>query len=410
LSEDDRRSELHPRDERETLSNSTADEEGDGQSAEPSPPGPARGREHLRGRSNWWWLAAGIVGAILLLVLITPTPAPYRSPGPGLPSPSSPPATPAPTAPAKSDLKVLGFYDETGERTTPSALDLLAANRGRIDYFAPFWYKVEADGSLTSRKEDDSHRLVSQANIPTIPLYNNAGGNETIIKDPAVRSKAIKNIVDNVNQNQWAGCNIDFQLLSPSAREGLTNFMAELRAKMPQGKLITMSVMPFGQSENKRSPYNYRELAKYVDQLVLMTYDKHSEESGPGPVAPIAWVEENIKAALAEGIPANKLYLGIATYGYDWKTGAQKDATVMPMKKIPLEKSDNHPYDPKNQSAYHTYTDSSGVKHEIWWEDEKSLGPKVELARKYGLYGIAIWRVGYEDQDWWNNLGKLLNR
>lgn len=357
---------------------------------------------------NWWWLAGGIVGAILVLTLITPMTSPYRSPGP-TPSPLSPPLSPSPT-PAGGNLKVLGFYDETGETTTPSALDILAANRGKIDYFSPFWYKVESDGTLSSRMEDDSHRVVSQANIPTVPLYNNAAGNETVINDPATRSKAIQSIVDNINQNQWAGCNIDFQLLSASAREGLTAFMKELRAKMPAGKVITMSVMPFGQAENQRSPYNYTELSKYVDQLVLMTYDKHSDESDPGPVAPIAWVEDNIKAALTEGIPASKIYLGVATYGYDWKTGAQQTATVLPMKQIPVEKTDAHSYDAKNQSAYHTYTDSSGVKHEMWWEDEKSLGPKVDLAKKYGLYGIAVWRVGYEDQGWWDSLGKLLNR
>ncbi|MGE5560869.1 MAG: glycosyl hydrolase family 18 protein [Chloroflexota bacterium] len=366
-----------------------------------------RGRAGRGINHNWWWLAGGVVGAILLLTLFTPLSTPYRSPGPGLPQPSSPPApAPAPSA----TLKVLGLYDETSERTTPTAIDLVAANRDKIDYLSPLWYRIGNDGSVNSINANNAQQPAAKANVPIIPRYTNTPGNESFLTNASLRAKAVAGIVADVTKNGWAGCNIDLARPSTAARDGLTAFVADLKAKLPADKLVNLSVIPAAPSDAKSGPYNFTELVKHVDQVILMAHDRHGQNSAPGPVAPITWVEDTIKRAIGEGIPANKIFLGVATYGYDWKTGAKMSAILMPMKKIPVEKTDTHQYDTKAQSAYHTYTDSAGVKHEMWWEDEKSLAPKIDLVRKYGLHGIAICRVGYEDQDWWTSLGTLLNR
>ena len=345
-------------------------------------------RSWFAGNRGWWW-AGGAAAAVVLVALIVALnrggTRPFFSPGPR--------------------FEVLVFYAEEQE---PQALDLLRKNAKRVDYFSPFWYSVAADGSVQSRAEGDSLQVAKAAKLKILPLFNNLNGNDKVLTDPSARKNAVNNIAKLVRDNNYAGVNIDFQLLEAGSREGLTAFMADLKKAMPKGTLLTMSVIPVAQLRNTKEPYDYKNLAKSVDQVVLMTYDKHAEWSGPGPVAPIDWLRESVRVALNEGFRRDQLLLGVATYGYDWAPG-QKTAT-MPMRLIATESNEKHEYDKTTESSYYRYTDNQGKQHEVWYEDERTLVPKVRLAQSMGLRGIAVWRAGYEDQQWWDTLGKLLKR
>lgn len=48
-----------------------------------------------------------------------------------------------------------------------------------------------------------------------------------------------------------------------------------------------------------------------------MTYDEHYPGGSPGPIASIGWVNNVVKYATTV-IPKEKIYLGLAAYGYDW--------------------------------------------------------------------------------------------
>lgn len=42
----------------------------------------------------------------------------------------------------------------------------------------------------------------------------------------------------------------------------------------------------------------------------------------------------------------------------------------------------------------------------VYSENESSVNSKVGLAKRYGLKGIAIWRLGLIGQPVWNEMGK----
>ena len=50
-----------------------------------------------------------------------------------------------------------------------------------------------------------------------------------------------------------------------------------------------------------------------------------------------------------------------------------------------------------------TYT-KNGVKHVIYYGGRRALADKIAIARQYKLAGIAIWKVGYENQGSWQEL------
>ena len=40
----------------------------------------------------------------------------------------------------------------------------------------------------------------------------------------------------------------------------------------------------------------------------------------------------------------------------------------------------------------------------VWFENDATLKTKLDLVKKYKLAGIAIWRLGFEDQKFWDRI------
>ncbi|MDI3317287.1 MAG: glycosyl hydrolase family 18 protein [Bacillota bacterium] len=295
-------------------------------------------------------------------------------------------------------LKVLAFYDDQYEKPRGQVLTLVRQNRDLISYLAPFWYKVQADGSLIDNSEADLKKFARENRILLQPLFTNAGGNDAVLLDPAARARAVENIVAAVQKNGYAGASIDFQLLKPESRDGLSAFVAALSQRLhAMGKVVTVDVIPALTANGPRSAYDYAALGKSADQVVLMTYDRHSDGSPPGSVAPLAWVDAAVREAISV-IPPDRVILGLAAYGYDWPQGSTQ-ARSIPLKNIP-----RGPHIQRTPAAvpYYTYVAADGTRHEVWFEDDKSIVKKIQIAKKYGLHGLAVWRVGYETAGFWN--------
>ena len=48
-----------------------------------------------------------------------------------------------------------------------------------------------------------------------------------------------------------------------------------------------------------------------------------------------------------------------------------------------------------------TYIDGAGQAHEVWYANGASIAARLGLVRRYGLGGIAVWRLGGEDPGNW---------
>ncbi len=303
--------------------------------------------------------------------------------------------------------EVLGFHVNW---LTPEANSYtsLKENWQDIDIIAPFWYTVNPDGDIITRYGGHQYEVDSFAknrNIKVIPLINNNQKNNMILVNPSTRTKAVNNIVDLVEKYKYDGVNIDFEHLPPYTRNSYTAFIKELSGKLRKNnKLLTISVFPkIDVPLDLQGAYDYAALGPLVDRLVIMTYDKNWSTGPAGPIAPIDWVEKNIRYSL-EYIPAHKILLGIANYGYDWpSSGVAQDISAKKALKIAGERDAEIKWHTKFQSPYFYYWDK-GQKHEVWFETGNSMAFKLELVNKYNLQGIAIWRLGNENDDFWDNI------
>ena len=114
-------------------------------------------------------------------------------------------------------------------------------------------------------------------------------------------------------------------------------------------------------------------------------------------VAPLNRVREVAEYALTR-IPAEKIDLGIPNYGYDWplpyERGVTRAKTIGNIEAVQLaiENDAEIFFDEIARTPYFNYT-RSGIRHEVWFEDVRSLREKFRIIKDYGLRGAGYWQI-----------------
>ncbi len=129
---------------------------------------------------------------------------------------------------------------------------------------------------------------------------------------------------------QKLGCTqviVDIESLPGKLRERFSQWsaalVAEVRRQSPDAKLI---LAVHAKTEEPGTwdgaiAQDWKVLCATYDELLIMAYDFHTPGStAPGETAPLAWVAEVLTFARTV-CPAARQRLGLAAYGYDWKTG-----------------------------------------------------------------------------------------
>lgn len=114
-------------------------------------------------------------------------------------------------------------------------------------------------------------------------------------------------------------------------------------------------------------------------------------------VAPINMVRRVVEYALTE-IPADKISLGIPNYGYNWplpfERGVTRAETITNLQAVEIAIDHGVPiqFDETAMTPYFRYW-QYGVKHEVWFEDVRSLKAKFDLIKEYHLSGAGYWQI-----------------
>lgn len=306
---------------------------------------------------------------------------------------------------ASGNSKVfLGYWAKWGGSSRPD--DSLNANLDRIDLYSPYWYTLRSDGTLSSRESGHSTltAAVHQAGQKVIPLINKSSS-DTPLMDSATRQRSVENIYQMLVSNGFDGVNIDFEGMDASTRSGVTAFMKELDARLrPAGLLVTMAVPAKWSADDSINSFaacfDYAALGDIVDYLVIMTYDQHAGWSGPGPVAGADWTDKVIRYATTV-VPAGKILLGLAGYGYDWSSGGTSEVEAWNAPTMAANAGATLQWDDTAQVPYFTYWTSAGTRHDVWYENSHSVDIKIVQVNKYDLGGVALWALGQEDSRFW---------
>ena len=144
---------------------------------------------------------------------------------------------------------------------------------------------------------------------------------------------------------------------------------------------------------------DYRAIGEAADHVLLMTYEWGYTYGPPMAVAPINQVRRVLDYAVTE-IPREKIDLGIPNYGYDWplpyERGVTRAKTIGNVEavRIAIQNGSQIQFDEAAMSPYFRYYDrSTGIEHEVWFEDVRSIQAKFNLIKEYNLRGCGYWQI-----------------
>lgn len=285
----------------------------------------------------------------------------------------------------------------------------------------PVWYQPTDTGQVIFAS-DQARRAVDPVSADATghklalePSVSNFRGNRwdgalvhRIITDPATRAAHVAALTDAARAHRWPGLDLDYESLPGSDRAAYATFVDELAGALHRDHRRLSVTVHAKTSEpgdwGGAQAEDWQALGRAADEVRVMAYDYSYANSEPGAIAPLPWVEQVVRLAVSE-IPRQKILLGVATYGYDWTAGQPgrelqwADAEALAHARgVPVA------WDPVTQSAWFAYTDDQGRPHTVWYENARSLAAKIDLATRYRLDGVSIWRLGGEDPGTWPTL------
>ena len=297
------------------------------------------------------------------------------------------------------------FYDASDEQAYFS----LKNNIGNLNMLLPLWMTIDsAADTVIVNTEMRGKEIIHASNVPVVAVISNFSGEDfngaplhRILNDRVKEERLISDIIKVVQQNHFAGVNIDFEELKEQSDEPLVLFMKELYERMHAlGLLVTQDVSPFN------SDYNLKELSGYNDYVFLMAYDEHNGGSEPGPICSQNWIEAAMDEAVKK-IDPRKLVLAIAGYGYDWPKGDKgTDVTYAEALSIASESEAKVVFDTGTYNLSYKYSDENDIEHTVYFTDAATNFNTMRFATEYGAGGVALWRLGSADSRLWTFYNK----
>lgn len=261
------------------------------------------------------------------------------------------------------------------------------------------WLETNAQGDLFYEYDDQYDKIINKVKSrgkavqAGVALMKPEALHE-LLSEKENRGRLIAALTKLVHEKGYDGVNIDFEAIKNSDRDDFSTFLSELKTALGKDKLLSVAVFARTASDNWGTPYDYAAIGGIADQVIVMAYDYSYVNSGPGPIAPLWWVQ-NVVEYMEQQMDRKKIILGMPTYGYDWpQDSTGSTVTLSRLNKIMQTYKVQSDFDLKSQSPYHTYYDENGVYHEIWMENQQSLTLKVELSSQKQLGGISFWRIG----------------
>ncbi len=339
-------------------------------------------------------------------------------PGASAPAPSPTPVptpAPAPTPPPGPTFEVAGWLPYWSRTSGGQTVSDNAGNG--LDELNPFWYGLEADGTLSTRTGARDQALITTVHnagglmIPTVFDVHDRDNLPAVLADPARRARAIAAMLDEIDRYGYDGIDIDFEHAKTATRDAFSAFVAEMSAAVrAQGKIFSLTIPGKRADRPSWVGYDYPALAPHADRVKIMTYGYSGPwSSRPGPIAPTDYQAQVLDYAITT-MPADKIQLGIPFYGYDFPAdGSRIRSVTWSSAQARLGRSPaGLQFVPARGETYFDYRDDAGVDHTVWLQDTRAIAAKCDVARRYGLRGIAIWSLGNEDPAFWDEIRRVL--
>jgi len=354
-----------------------------------------------------------------------------------------------------------GGGDGPGGGSDPSGLELhawvpywalddaaatLTARAESIAELSPLWYEVTGVDAIDINPNTPTaaaEEFLGTAREHDIPLiasildHTEAGEMAAILADGEQRGAHVDAIAAFAEEGDWAGIDLDYEQFAfadgrdtwAATRPNWVAFVDELAERLhDDDRTLTVSIPPVydaGQTdESGYWVYDYAAITPLVDAIRIMAYDYSVAASEPGPVAPVDWVHRIIAGTTTASGDPSKLFLGVPLYGRNWVTGTTGECpesapgveTVSNrvVDDLVARRGATPAYDATLGEWTFTYeaefadgTTSCRQQREVYFVDDDGVQQRIQLAVDAGMGGVALFALGYDDQEVWNNVAAV---
>lgn len=293
-----------------------------------------------------------------------------------------------------------------------ASLEELTASAKGLNTIAPVWFSLKNnEGGIRSVADASFVNRAHQKGLEVwgvVDDFNYAADNgiavdvHEVLSVSSKREALISNIISEARACGMDGINIDFEKIGADTGEHFIQFLRELSIQC-RGYGLVLSVdnyVPLGFNNY----YNRGEQGVVADYVVVMGYDEHWSGCGEaGSVASIDYVSNGIDKTLEE-VPAEKIINALPFYTRVWMTeGATVTDQSLTMKNTADYISRNNIQAEWDEETCQNYAEweSGGVTYQVWFEDVKSIGAKLNVMQARNIGGVAVWRLGYEQPAVW---------
>lgn len=302
------------------------------------------------------------------------------------------------------DIRVSGFaYGYINRRILEAALPYLT-------YVIVFGYGFEEDGSVIEVNDSDmiemSHRYRTAVFLSLTVINKDgtfgSGKIERLLTDLDFQNIIIEKMIGIILRKNAQGMDIDMEYIPPRLRTEFAAFVENATRQLNAVGLEThVDLAPKTSADQPGTLYeahDYGLLGNAANLVFLMTYEWGYTYGPPMAVAPLSNVGRVLGYALTE-IPADKIFLGIPNYGYNWKLPYEKGVTAavtlgnLTAVELAVSTGSEILFDEFSQSPYFYYTDPDGNEHIVWFEDVRSLRGKFSLVSENQLLGCGYWNL-----------------
>lgn len=324
-----------------------------------------------------------------------------------------------------SDLEVTGWIPDWGFQ---AGFQTLQTQSKTFSSISPFWYELQSDGSLKTLPVANNQSFISyvrQNNITLIPTITNFDAElfSSSVSAQENIDRQVNSIIQVVKDNNYDGIDLDYEMIYLKDKENFFIFLQKLSSELNKiEKQLVVTVLPRWGNEvvhlgtpETRMVQDYKKIADLADELRIMTYEYAGRDNKYyAPIAPISWLEDVVRYAILSGVPREKIMLGIHTYGYDYpdrqkmpeieyypvlkniQDGKKAPAAAYYTTQVEQIKSRYSVTEEYEQSWGESLVryNRDGVDRVIVYPNQRSINDRKELAAKYGIKGVAIWKLG----------------
>ncbi len=305
---------------------------------------------------------------------------------------------------------LLAFHQVTIPEANGKLEELLEPSEG-VNVIVPTWFTLSSnDGdyeSLASRSYvDKAHEKGLQVWAMLDNFSKECSKNvqsEILLSKTATRQKLIADMMEEAENYGFDGFNLDFESLKPEAMPHYVQFIREMSIACRERGLV-LSVDNYVPSEYT-ADYNRKEQGIVADYVIIMGYDEHYAGGEKGSTASIEFVEKGITDTLLE-VPKEKIINAVPFYTRLWTEEDGKTTSsalgIYKAKEWIKENDVELSWQEDLGQYYGEHKESETATEYLWMEEEKSLGLKMDLIRKYDLAGTAGWKLGLESPEIWD--------